>query len=207
MNPAEIESFILENLPVAPAPGLPEIRLHLAGPASRLTQLQEAGSPYWARTWGGGIALAMYLRDHPETVAGRRVLDLGCGSGLVAIAAALAGAEQVSAVDLDPRALIATRLNAHLNGVNVTAEGTPPPAHELDLILAGDVFYDPQVSIETAATLDAWAAAGVPTVVGDPWRRALPKARLRRMADYDVMDFGGAAMMPAAVFEWIPSPD
>ena len=205
MTDAEIESFILANLPVGPAPDLPQIQLHLAGPASRLSQLHAAGSPYWARTWGGGIALARYLLDHPETVAGKRVLDLGCGSGLVAIAASLAGAQSVSAVDIDPRALVATRLNARLNAVDVTAAVAPPAPRQLDLILAGDVFYDPKVTHETTATLDRWATAGVPTIVGDPWRRALPKERLRRLADYDVLDFGGAALMPAAVFEWIPA--
>ncbi|NWM20010.1 methyltransferase, partial [Escherichia coli] len=88
--------FIRARLPVLPVPGIPEIVLHKAVPASGLGRLAAAddgfGSPYWAYYWLGGLALARFVLDRPETVAGKRVLDLGTGSGLVAIAAAKAGA-------------------------------------------------------------------------------------------------------------------
>ena len=77
--------------------------------------------PYWAFAWGGGLAIGRYLGDHPEVVAGRRVLDLGSGSGLCAIAAMLAGAATVTAVDIDPFAVAAIGLNARANGTRITA--------------------------------------------------------------------------------------
>ncbi|NWO96542.1 50S ribosomal protein L11 methyltransferase, partial [Escherichia coli] len=79
------------------------------------------GSPYWAYYWLGGLALARFVLDRPETVAGKRVLDLGTGSGLVAIAAAKAGAASVLAADIDPYAMVAVPLNAAANGVAVAA--------------------------------------------------------------------------------------
>ncbi len=102
---------------------MPEISLHTAGPKSGLRRLAELdedfGSPYWAYVWGGGLALARYILDCPEIVARRSILDLGCGSGLVAIAAAKAGAKSVIAADVDPYAIAATRLNAVANGVSL----------------------------------------------------------------------------------------
>ncbi|HYE44927.1 MAG TPA: 50S ribosomal protein L11 methyltransferase [Caulobacter sp.] len=122
---AEIAGFILEHLPVAEVSEAPGVRLHLAGSHSRLWKLAERypdmGSPYWAHPWGGGLALVRYLQAHPEAVAGRRVLDLGAGSGLVGIVAARAGAKRVTAVDVDPFAVAAIPMNAALNGVAVTA--------------------------------------------------------------------------------------
>ena len=100
--------FIVENLPLAAARAVPEVKLHLAVPASGLYRLDLPRSPYWAYQWAGGTALARHLLDHPALVARRRVLDLGCGGGLVAIAAAIAGAS-VSAVDIDRGAFVATR--------------------------------------------------------------------------------------------------
>ena len=112
---------------------LPELRLYRAGPASGLGRLASgAGAPYWAYPWAGGLALARYLLDHPETVAGKRVLDLGAGGGLVAIAAMKAGAREATAIDVDPDAIAAIALNAEANAVAVAAlcgdplDGPPP---------------------------------------------------------------------------------
>ena len=106
MTPSDIAAFIRMNLPVAPVPGVPEIELHKACPTSglmRLARQDEDGfaAPYWAHYWAGGLALARYVLDHPGAVAGRRVLDLGAGSGLVGIAAAKAGAREVVAAEVD----------------------------------------------------------------------------------------------------------
>lgn len=134
----DTRAFILENLRLEPAPGVPEIRLYRAHAGSRLSRLGET-PPYWAYHWAGGTVLARYILDHPQTVQGRRVLDLGTGSGLVAIAAAMAGAE-VRAVDINPRAIAAAELNAQANGVRIAVSegdllaGDPP---ETDLILVG----------------------------------------------------------------------
>ena len=116
--PLDPRSFIRERLRVTAVPSLPEIRLYSAHPASGLWRLgpppgQGAGSPpYWVYQWAGGIALARYILDRPETVAGRRVLDLGAGSGLVGIAAAISGASEVIAAEIDRNALAALELNA-----------------------------------------------------------------------------------------------
>jgi predicted nicotinamide N-methyase len=207
-----LEAFIQERLPLEPVPGVPEIRLHRAGPRSGLMRLADAdpdfGSPYWARTWGGGLALARHVLDHPETAAGKRVLDLGAGSGLVAIAAALAGARGVKAADVDPYAVTATRLNAAANGVTVEAilgdlVGGEPP--DVELMLVGDLFYDPDLAARVEPFLRRCLAAGTAVLIGDPWRAPLPADRLRVVAEYPVADYGDVegATRAAAVFELV----
>lgn len=205
----DLDAFIQANLPLEPTPGVPEIRLHRAGPRSGLMRLAEAdpdfGSPYWARPWGGGLALARHLLDHPATVSGRKVLDLGAGSGLVAIAAMMAGATEALAADVDPYAVAATRLNAVANGVAVEpihkdlTAGEPP---QVELILVGDLFYDADLAVRVLAFLERCQAAGVAILIGDPWRTTLPSDRLRVVAEYPVADFGdpNGTARAAAVF-------
>ncbi len=205
--------FIRTNTRLAPVPSLPDIRLHTAHEATGLWQLGESEAdgadpppPYWAFPWAGGLALARHIRERPRTVAGRRVLDLGAGSGLVAIAAAMAGAGAVSAADVDPYAVAAIGLNAAANGVAVAViaddlTGGPPPP--VDLVLAGDVFYERGLAGRMTAFLDRCLAAGVEVLVGDPGRTYLPRARLRLIAEYRVPDVGeveGVAKKPSAVF-------
>ena len=192
MTEAEIAAFVTAHLPVTPVPGVPELRLHKAGRASGVGRLGEA-APYWAYWWAGGLALARYLLDHPEQIAGRRVLDLGAGSGLVAIAAARAGAAQVVAAEVDPHARVAIACNATLNGVTLAAiEGDPlggdPPS--ADLLLVGDVFYAPEVAARVTLFLDRCVAVGKSVLVGDPWRAPLPLDRLTLIADYSVCETG-----------------
>lgn len=206
---SDLEAFIQDRLPLEAVPGVPEVRLHRAGPRSGLARLAEAdpdfGSPYWARPWGGGLALARHVLDHPEIVAGQRVLDLGAGSGLVAIAAALAGAEAVRAVDIDPYAVTATRLNAVANGVAIEVArsditGEDPP--EVDLMLVGDLFYDPDLAERVERFLRRCLAAGTVVLIGDPFRAFLPTERLRVVAEYPVADYGDpdGAARSAGVF-------
>lgn len=207
-----LEAFIQQRLPLEPVPGVPEIRLHRAEPSSGLMRLADAdpdfGSPYWARPWGGGLALARHVLDHPQIVAGQRVLDLGAGSGLVAIAAAMAGAGEVRAVDIDPYAITATRLNAAANGVAIAVaqadllDGDPP---DIELILVGDLFYDPDLATRAEAFLRRCLAAGIGVLIGDPLRTPLPTARLTVVAEYPVADFGdpNGELRTAAVFELI----
>ena len=111
------------RLPVTPAPGLSSLRLHLANEKSGLgrllAELDNGFSPYWAHVWAGGLALAHHIEAEPDCVRGRTVIDYGTGSGLVAIAAAKAGAREVIACDIDPLALEAASLNAALNGVEI----------------------------------------------------------------------------------------
>jgi predicted nicotinamide N-methyase len=206
--------FVRDNLRLASVPSLPEIRLYTAHPESGLRRLSqadgpEAPPPYWAYPWAGGLTLARHVLNHPEIVAGRRVLDLGTGSGLVAIAAAKAGAGAVSAADIDRNAIAAAGLNAAANGVAITlvhgdlTAGPPPPA---DLVLAGDLYYDPSLAVRVTAFLDRCIAAGVEVLIGDPWRAHLPRARLRAIAEYRVPDFGEtAATRPGAVLALEPA--
>lgn len=196
------ENFIRERLLLQPAPGFPDIRLYTGHAGSRLSQLDTGEAPYWAYVWAGGAVLARHLAAHPEAVAGRRVLDLGSGSGLVAIAAARAGATTVFATDLDPFARAATALNAAENGVDITVLEAPDTA-EVDLILAGDVFYNPHVATQTVTLLDSFRARGIDVLVGDPGRRDLPLHLLTEIARYDVPDFGtGSTSAPATVYTY-----
>ncbi|MFS8111676.1 50S ribosomal protein L11 methyltransferase [Rhizobium jaguaris] len=202
------KDFIFANLPVLPVPSIPEIRLHRAGPQSGLWRLAEQnpefGSPYWAHHWGGGLVLARYLLDQPDTVAGRRVLDLGAGSGIVGIAAAKAGAAEVIAADVDPYAIAAIGLNATINGVTilpVLADLTKGELPATDIVCVGDLFYEAALAERVTAFLDRCLEQGIDVLIGDPWRAHLPQSRLRLLAEYTVPDFGAAtSSRPSGVF-------
>jgi predicted nicotinamide N-methyase len=182
-----------------PIPFVPEIRVYKAGPHSALHRLAEAddsfGTPYWAHYWRGGLALARHLIDHPHLVAGRSVFDLGTGSGIVALAAAYAGAADVLAADVDPYAVAAAGLNARENGLPVKTwlgdptRGEAPPA---DVVTVGDLFYDRGTAARVIAFLDRCAAGGAAVLVGDPWRAHLPSHRLTEIARYAVCELTGA---------------
>jgi predicted nicotinamide N-methyase len=190
-------SFLRASTALASPPLLPELRLHLATEITPLwhateATLQQAGiePPFWAFAWAGGQALARFLLDHPEVARGRRVLDFACGSGLVAIAAALAGAAEVIAVDLDPLALVAVAENAAENGVSIDARQVDvlaaPPAwlDGTDLVLAGDVCYDRAMAERVLRFLGARAARGAECLVGDPGRAYLDPVGLTELARY-----------------------
>jgi predicted nicotinamide N-methyase len=99
--------------------------------------------PYWCFCWASGLVLARWLAEHPEWVRGKRVLDFGAGSGVVAIAAAKAGALEVVACDLDPLAIEACRANAALNNVTLSYSADFfAEADRFDLIIVADVLYD-----------------------------------------------------------------
>ncbi len=193
-----LRRFIQDNLPAVEVPEAGGIRLHLAGPRSGMARLakidpQDAGPPYWAYLWGGGLALARHVLDNPEIVAGRRVLDLGAGCGVVGIAAARAGAIQVVATDIAPGALAATQLNAAKNGMTITPmlgdlTGGAPPA--VDVVLVGDLFYEADLAARVVAFLDRCLASEIAVLIGDPWRAHLPHARLDLLAEYPGPDFG-----------------
>lgn len=188
-------AFIREQTSLLPTPHVPEIRLHLAEEATELwlkteEQLGEMGlpPPFWAFAWAGGQALARYLLDHPEIVRARTVLDVASGSGLVAIASAMAGASRVEGSDIDEFAAEAIALNAEANGVEVTARlGDLIGRDEgWDVVLAGDIFYDRDIASAMEAWLRALEARGARVLIGDPGRSYLPKDRLVEVAAYSV---------------------
>ena len=189
-------AFILANTRLQAPPHTPELRLHLADevtPIWRMTE-EELGAiglppPFWAFAWAGGQALARYLIDNPAEVAGRRVVDFAAGSGIVAIAAAMAGAASVLAADIDPFCAAAVALNAAANGAAVAftdanlLDAAPPAA---DLILAGDICYEQPLAGQVMAWLAAARAAGTRVLIGDPGRSYFPKSGLARLAEYRV---------------------
>ncbi|WP_254920334.1 class I SAM-dependent methyltransferase [Blastococcus mobilis] len=147
--------------------------------------------PFWAAAWPGGQALARYVLDVPATVADRSVLDLGSGSGLVAVAAALAGARQVTASEIDPFGHAAIAVNADVNGIAPVAVvgdvlGEDPPA--VDVVLAGDVCYDREMSERVLPWLAAARARGAEVYLGDPGRPYLPTEQLTAVTTFDVPD-------------------
>jgi predicted nicotinamide N-methyase len=167
---------------------VPEITLHLADDPFPLWELTKT-MPYWAFAWPGGQALARYVLDHPELVAGRRVLDLASGSGLVAIAAALAGATTITATDIDPLALQAIELNTKANNTKVTArciDLLDTDAGNAETILAGDVCYDRTMTQRVLPFLARAATRGIQVLVGDPARPHFPKTGFQALATYPV---------------------
>jgi predicted nicotinamide N-methyase len=177
-----------------PTPLVPEISLYCAGNAYDVWSLASDGDesapmPFWSFPWAGGQALARHVLDHPELVAGRRVLDLACGSGLVAIAAARAGAEHVTANDVDPNALAAVQLNAQANGVTVNAllgDLLDDEVTDADVVLAGDVCYESELTARMLAFLLRAHERGADVLLGDPGRTYLPREHLDEVAAYDV---------------------
>lgn len=195
LSAAEAERFIRANTTLVAPPHVPEIRLHLADEAHDLWQkteeeLAEIGlpPPFWAFAWAGGQGLARYVLDHPASVRGRRVLDFASGSGLVGIAAAMAGAAEVTGADIDPFAEAAMRLNAAANGVDLwpaTADlvGTD---EGWDVLLAGDIFYQRDIVDRLIPWFTALGRRGCDIVAGDPGRAYLPRDRLVQLAEYSV---------------------
>ena len=181
---------------------VPEVALGLADDVVALWEALEAGEvhpgsdpPFWAAAWPGGQALARYVLDHPEVVAGRTVLDLGAGSGLVAVAALQAGAARVLASDVDPYGRAAIGVNAELNGVGpveVTGDLLDrEPDAGIDVVLAGDVCYDREMSERVLPFLGRAWVGGAAVYLGDPGRPYVPKEGLVEVATFDVPDTEG----------------
>jgi predicted nicotinamide N-methyase len=188
-----------DRLRLAEVPFVPEVRLHLAVDPIVLGARMEAESGgglaplFWASAWAGGQAVSRYVLDNPDVVAGSRVLDLASGSGLVAIAAAVAGAATVTANDIDPYALAALTLNARANGVVVHGSCGDLLAGYGDgaeVVLAGDVFYSQSLAHRMLAFLERVAMRGARVLVGDPGRAYLPHGRLEIVASYPVSMMG-----------------
>jgi predicted nicotinamide N-methyase len=186
--------FVRRNAAITVPPLVPEIRLHLATEITPIWQATEESlalsavpPPFWAFAWAGGQALARYVLDHPAEVAGRFVLDFGAGSGLVAIAAAKAGAAGVLAAEIDHFGAVAIAMNATLNDVAVsvtTADVIDTADLRWEVVAAGDVCYEQPMAARVAAWLAALAGRGCLVLLGDPGRAYLPASGLRERARY-----------------------
>jgi predicted nicotinamide N-methyase len=193
-NQEVLLEFIRTHTIPRPVPFVPEITLYQAEEPialwekTELTRAAEQPPPFWAFAWAGGQALARHVLDNPSLVADRPALDLATGSGLVAVAAAKAGAHPVTANDIDPLSLAAATVNAELNQVRLqTLEAdvldTDP---QESVILAGDVFYSREMAARVLPFLRRAAARGGLVLVGDPGRAYLPTDRMIRQTAYDV---------------------
>jgi predicted nicotinamide N-methyase len=196
MTDAERRAFILEHT-TAEAPAIvPEIVLRAGGEdsmalweAAALTDQRPAvPPPYWAWAWPGGQALARYVLDHPEVVRGRTVADIGSGGGIVAIAAAQAGAATVAAIDIEPFATVACGLNAVANDVVLDVVETDPIGTDAgwEVVLVGDMWYESELADRMEPWLRALARRGAAVVTGDLGRAHLPGRGLDVLAEYEV---------------------
>ena len=192
-------AFVLANTGLAAPPCLPELRMYLGDDVTGVWERTEAAfgpdrpPPFWAFAWAGGQAVARYVLDHPETVAGRGVLDIAAGGGVVAVAAAVAGAATVTASDIDRLAIAAIGLNAEANGVTVEArladlldDPWRSAGDDVTVVLAGDVCYSREMTGRVLRLLDQAAERGATVLLGDPGRAYLPTDRLTALARYQV---------------------
>ncbi|MGA1343897.1 MAG: class I SAM-dependent methyltransferase [Hyphomonas sp.] len=197
---AGMQAFIEANTRLLPVPGLAAagtpLRLWQAAAIPPIwsateTDLSQQGiePPFWAFAWAGGQAIARLILEQPGIVEGKRVLDIACGSGLIAVAAARAGAADVAANDIDPLCEAAVALNAAANGVTVTWRGgdlLDGPGPDVDVIMAGDVFYQRQMAERFTAWLSQAAARGAAVYAGDPGRAYAPVSLAPPIAEYDI---------------------
>jgi predicted nicotinamide N-methyase len=195
-DPHDARRFIFENTKPITPPLVPEITLRLAEESLPIWQKTEdelgalnVPPPYWAFAWAGGQAVSRYLLDHSDICQGRRVLDLGCGSGLSAIAAAMAGASHVLAADIDKLAVAAAAVNAEANGViveftaNDLLSETPP---EAAVLIVGDLFYERELSNRVLRFIDRARTQGCSVFIGDPRRTYFPDGKFTPLAEYEV---------------------
>ncbi len=193
-HPARL-AFVAAHTRLLAVPHAPELSLYVADEATALWQKTEdelgaigLAPPFWAFAWAGGQALARHVLDNPALVAGQHVLDFASGSGLVAIAAAKAGAARVEAADIDGFALAAMDLNAHANNVRIEPVGTDQIGTDRGwhTVLAGDICYERNLAERVMTWLAGLAARGAIVLIGDPGRSYLPTQRLTHLATYQV---------------------
>ena len=193
-TPAERRAFVIEQTRLASVPLVPEIHVYQARgvnavwfETARWLDDDDADVPFWCVPWAGGQALARHLLDNPDVVRGARVLDFACGGGVVGIAAARAGA-RVTAVDIDPLARTATELAAEANGVSLdvtTRDVVGDPLPDVDVVLAGDVWYERAPAARFRRWFERLALRGLRILTSDAGRHYAPK-RARELARYEV---------------------
>jgi len=219
--PADPQGFIRTNTALEAPAMVPEFKLWLASEYVPIWQATEAwleeqniDPPYWAFCWPGGQAVARYLLDNPDLVAGKHVIDFAAGSGVSSMAAAKAGAASVLANDIDELSLIAARLNAEANGLAVEtssadwlagADGDPAA----DVVIAGDVCYEREMSVQALAWLRGHAARGRLVLLGDPGRNYFSAQGLVECARYEIptsLQLENRGMRETVVWRVLPHP-
>ncbi|MDX1402324.1 MAG: 50S ribosomal protein L11 methyltransferase [Kiloniellales bacterium] len=211
------DRFIRENTELMTNPLVPEIKLWLASEIVPIWQMTEEDlaaenlpPPYWAFAWAGGQAISRYVLDHPESVRGKRVLDFACGSAIQGIAAALSGASEVEAADIDPFARAAAALNAEANGVSlktVSEDLTETNEKNWDVILAGDICYEAPLAKKVETWLRQRLSDGAEVIMGDPGRSYFPRHGLERIIAYSVKttrELEDSDLRNAVVWRMIP---
>lgn len=202
----DLADFVAANTTVGAADLVPEIKLHLATAARSIfvaaDELLDGGlgsRPYWAFAWPGGQGLARYILDNPELVRGKRVLDIGAGSGLGAIAALMAGAASAVAADIDPLADTAAAMNGRLNDValRTTREDLLSTRPKADVVLIGDLVYEPDLQIRVGALLETLIEMRIPVLYGDRTSARRPRRDFNLLIEYE------APLTPALVDDFI----
>ncbi len=196
------EAFVRAQAALGEAELVPEISLYLATESHDIFQAAETFErrpeqrfpPYWAFAWPGGQAMARYILDNAALVAGARVVDIGSGSGIAAIAAALAGARHVVAADIDPISAAAIALNAAANGcadrIEATTRDLLGALPDADVILISDLVYEPELQTRVGAFLEMAAVAGRTLLLGDRMSARQPANGMEEIARY------GARLVP-----------
>lgn len=213
---ATVACRLLSEQPVVPVMACPTVCAHVAPDVFDLWERWEAETqtrqepPFWAVVWPGAALMASWLASHPEYVRGQRVVDVGCGSAVGAVAAAKAGAASVVANDLDPVSLAVAELTAGLNRVELRTRcddlstGSSQQMN-IDVLLVCEMFYEAEASQRMTQWLDAERARGVRVLVADAGRPFLPRNRLQPLHhDQLATDVAveGVASRVVTLYEW-----
>lgn len=209
MTPADLRAMTEPRCPEL----VPELRFSAPpGTASleyfrsRWSAVTGSATPYWAVAWPGGQALARYILDNPQAVARRRVIDLGCGAGLVAAAALVVGADAALAVDCDPNALVAAGETARLNGVAIETQQAAFETFSTAsgaVICAGDLWYERETGRRATTSLTRLGASASAILLGDADRPGRPRRGVREVARYALTvpgEFSRDGQTEAAVY-------
>jgi len=210
-----LQAFLSRVAPLTQTYLCSEIKLHLGKDLDQTwsyheqyVQQQGLPPPYWSQVWPGGQALARYILDNPKFVAGLRVLDVGSGSGLCAIAAAKAGARTVQVADIDIHACRTVMINAHVNGVQlktICSDLIGTQGDQWDVVLAADLWYERFLALRMTTWLKELSQSGVKVFLGDLGRAFLPRPGLHELAQYKVPDLNNQeqrGMSLVRVFEF-----
>ncbi len=189
VTPAAARAFVLQHAEPMRSELVPEIELYLAKQPFDIHQDAHelcGDIPFWAFAWGGGQGLARYILDNPHTVAGKRVLDIGAGSAIEALAAAKSGAKQSIANDTDLVSCAAATLNAELNhlALDVSSDDLLGNDPGIDVVLIGDVFYFPDLVTRVDAFLDRARRRGITVLFGDRTTTKRPNTPMTLLAEY-----------------------